>query len=123
MFANDADLDGLLATSDTGGSLRVSKVIHKAFIEINEEGSEAAASTGNQGTKESYSILMVVHFVSTEEIREKLFAILIAGIHIEKKSRPPKFKADHPFVYYIRDTETDTIIFSGRFEKIEKEME
>lgn len=48
-------------------------------------------------------------------------ASIFAGIRIEKKSSPPKFNANHPFVYYICDTETDTIIFSGRFEKVETE--
>jgi serpin B len=27
---------------------------------------------------------------------------------------PPVFHADHPFVYAIRDTETDAILFIGR---------
>lgn len=44
MFGNDANLNGLL---ESGDSLKVSKVLHKAFIEINEEGSEAAAGSGN----------------------------------------------------------------------------
>lgn len=46
IFTHNANLSGILATSDTGSALKVSKVIHKAIIEINEEGSEAASSTG-----------------------------------------------------------------------------
>lgn len=45
IFETEAELDGLL---ESGDSLKVSKVIHKAFIEIDEEGSEAAAGSGNR---------------------------------------------------------------------------
>lgn len=45
MFSNDADLSGLLDEKITK-NLVVSKVIHKAFIEVDENGSEASGSTG-----------------------------------------------------------------------------
>ncbi|KAJ8913537.1 hypothetical protein NQ315_017088 [Exocentrus adspersus] len=42
MFSPDADLSGIIETPDP---LHVSKIIQKAFIEVNEEGAEAAAAT------------------------------------------------------------------------------
>lgn len=44
IFTGAADFSGLLNSTER---LAVSKVIQKAFIEVNEEGSEAAAATGN----------------------------------------------------------------------------
>lgn len=44
MFSSAADLGGLLEVKEP---LVVSDAVHKAFIEINEEGSEASAATGN----------------------------------------------------------------------------
>jgi len=41
-FTSAADLGGLVKSSGA----KISKVIHKAFIEVNEEGAEAAALTG-----------------------------------------------------------------------------
>lgn len=45
MFSYGAEFNNLLEQSEP---LMVSKVVHKAFIEVNEEGAEAAAATGRE---------------------------------------------------------------------------
>ena len=64
--------------------LYISAVIHKAFVEVNEEGTEAAAATG----------------------------VVIGVTSIAPP--PPVFKADHPFVFFIRDNASQSILFLGR---------
>lgn len=44
MFTDSADLSGLLQSAEP---LKVSEVVHKAFIKVDEAGSEAGAATGN----------------------------------------------------------------------------
>ncbi|MCK4546671.1 MAG: serpin family protein [Candidatus Eisenbacteria sp.] len=73
-----ADFSGM----DGSRSLFMGSVLHKAFIEVNEEGSEASAST----------------------------AVVIKGL----SSRTLNFRADHPFLFLIRDNTTGTILFLGR---------
>ncbi|WP_367360248.1 serpin family protein [Syntrophus sp. (in: bacteria)] len=65
------------------GELWISQIKHRAFVEVNEEGTEAAAAT---------AVAMV-----TKAIRES-----------------PVFRADHPFLFLIRDNRTGTILFLGR---------
>ena len=68
--------------------LFVSKVIQKAFVEVKEEGTEAAAAT----------VSMVGLLTSVPTLY------------------PPKivtFKCDRPFMFFIRDHTTNMILFSG----------
>ncbi len=68
--------------------LYISQIIHKSFIEVAEYGTEAAAATA------------VVSVGST-------------AIHTIKK--PPKlFRADHPFIFVIRQKATGNVLFLGR---------
>jgi len=79
-FQGRADFSGI--TDDE--ELYVSNVVQKAFIEVDEEGTEASAAT--------------VAVVGTES----------AG------PVPPLFLADHPFIFYLRDKETGLLLFQGR---------
>lgn len=82
-FSDYADFSGI--TKDE--TLKISEVIHKAFVKCDEEGTEAAAATA-VGMMRCSALMMPV---------------------------PPKvFKADHPFVFFIRNTKTNTILFAGR---------
>jgi serpin B len=70
------------------GNLYVSKVVQKAFIEVNEEGAEAAAATG-----------------------------MVMMMRCSLVGPPPTvFKADHPFIYILAEKK-DTQLFTGRLSK------
>jgi serpin B len=88
VFTREADLSGIDGKKD----LEVSKVIHKAVVEVNEEGSEAAAAT---------AIVIRVH---------------TASVHPEPKVY--EFKADHPFIFFIRDNRNGLILFVGQINKL-----
>jgi len=75
-----ADFSGMTGTKD----LFISAVVHKAFVDVNEEGTEAAAATA-----------VVARMTAVAE-------------------PPPEFRADHPFLFLIRDTKTGAILFLGR---------
>jgi serpin B len=81
-FSDEADFSGMAERRD----IFFSNVIHKAYLDVDESGTEAAAATG---------IAMVV---SAARFRSKPFV----------------FRADHPFLFLIRDRRTGIILFIGR---------
>jgi len=78
-FGGKADFSGMTGEKD----LYISDVVHQSFVEVDEEGTEAAAATG-------------VVMRKTSVVRKK------------------QFKADHPFIFMIKDDQTGTILFLGR---------
>ncbi len=72
------------ALSSAPGGLFIDEGFHKAFVDVNEEGTEAAAATG---------VVMVPASIAPSK---------------------PVFRADHPFLFLIRDDATGAILFLGR---------
>src|SRR4029077_11367420 len=85
-----ADFSGIASreTMQRDGNLYVSAVIHKAYVEVNEEGTEAAAATA--GTA------------------------VLAAARPAPPTPPIIFRADHPFIFLIRDNRSGSIFFVGR---------
>lgn len=81
-FSDKADFSGI----DGTGNISLSDVFHKSFIDVNEEGTEAAAAT------------------------EVALTLSIA----QKGDTTPVFRADHPFIFLIQDKENGVILFAGR---------
>lgn len=80
-FSRGADFSGLV--SNSAERLRINGVIHKAYVDVDEVGTEAAAAT----------------------------AVVIGGTTL---IRPFFFRADRPFMFLIRDSQTGIILFVGR---------
>lgn len=82
-FGDEAEFGGI----STSAPLKITDVVHKAFVEVDEEGTEAAAATG-----------------------------VVIGMRGPAPQEPePKIvRADHPFVFLIRHRESGAILFWGR---------
>jgi len=81
-FTDQADFSGI----DPKRTLAISEVVHKAFVDVSEQGTEAAAATG----------------------------ITMRATSMRMPEQAVIFRADHPFVFLIRDTRTGTVLFIGR---------
>lgn len=75
---------GNMVTAKPEGPLAVTSVVHKAYCDVNEEGTEAAVASG-----------------------------VAVGVR-SAPADPKTFRADHPFLFAIRHDPTDTILFLGR---------
>jgi serpin B len=81
-FTDAADFSGMNSGKE---KLKIADVVHKAFVEVNEEGTEAAAATG----------------------------VVIKPLSINPNP-DPVFRADHPFFFVIRDNRSGSVLFMGR---------
>ncbi|KAB1220399.1 Serpin-ZX [Morella rubra] len=82
-FSSAGDLTEMV-DSPVGQNLYVSSIFHKSFIEVNEEGTEAAAASAA--------------------------VIAVRGIRFPEKI---DFVADHPFLFLLREDMTGTVLFIG----------
>ena len=83
-FGNQAEFDVFTDSSP----IAIDDIYHQAVIDVNEIGTEAAASTG------------------------------VVAVDISGSMHPPvAFKADHPFMFMIKDNKTDAILFLGQVNK------
>ncbi|XP_002983451.2 serpin-ZXA [Selaginella moellendorffii] len=79
-----ADFSGMVEGSP-GDDLFISDVFHKAFVEVNEEGTEAAAASAAVVTLRALNVQM----------------------------EPEDFVADHPFMFLVREDATGVVLFVG----------
>lgn len=96
-FSNDADFSGMAQLPYRKQewevkNLKISNIIHKAWLDVDEEGAEAAAAT----------------------------AVLMGDVIVSGRMGPPPpppiiFRADKPFLFVLRDRRTGLILFMGRY--------
>ena len=84
LFGSDAQLRGI---SDK--PLKVNDAIQKAFIEVDEAGSEASSTRPLSQTGKK--------------------------VPLRKGTRAIPFVVDHPFLFFVRDLQTGLLLFQGRF--------
>ena len=80
--ASRADFSGMTGRRD----LAISAVVHKAFVDVSEKGTEAAAATG----------------------------VMMKATAIVARPQFVTFRADHPFLFLIRDLKSGSVLFLGR---------
>ncbi|AKT42192.1 serpin family protein [Chondromyces crocatus] len=81
-FTEEADLSGISAAGD----LYIMDVVHKAFVNVGETGTEAAAAT----------------------------AVIVGNESAPDPSQMVQFHLDRPFLFFIRDLQTRAVLFVGR---------
>ena len=84
-------MDGQSCLDGDDPCLYIKDVIHRAFVSVDEEGTEAAAATA---------------------------VVMVVPKSAESSPEPIRVMADRPFILLIRDRTTDAILFVGRIEDI-----
>lgn len=87
--SHKADFSGMTSQD----RLYISDVVHKAFVDVNEEGTEAAAATA---------------------------VVMNRALAVVATPSPVIFRADHPFIFAIRQKGTGAILFLGRITRLEE---
>jgi serpin B len=82
-----ADLTGIGTGASPDDRLFIGNALHKAFVRTDEKGTEAVAATA---------------------------LTLMAGGGMPSREPPMEFKADHPFLFFLRDTQSGLVLFMGR---------
>jgi serpin B len=83
-YGSSADFSGI-ADPANGERLQITRVVQRAFVSVDENGTEAAAATG---------VVMTALSASQAPVAE--------------------FKADHPFLFFVYDASHGRILFAGR---------
>jgi serpin B len=82
-FSDDANFSRLFEDSL---ELQITRVIHQSFIEVDEEGTEAAAAT----------------------------IVEISETSANPNPKPKEINIDKPFAFFIRERHSNTILFAGK---------
>jgi serine protease inhibitor len=82
---DEADFSGMTDRPPSEAPFAISEIVHRAVIDVIEEGTEAAAATA--------------------------IAVRAAGMLVQQ---PEVFRVDHPFLFYVVDDTTGAVLFQGR---------
>ena len=84
-FENKADFSGMTGRPASDRGLKIGQIAHRAVVEVEEEGTEAAAATA----------IVMVPAAARPDV-------------------PEPFRVDRPFLFYLVDDKTGAILFQGR---------
>jgi serpin B len=87
-FTNEADFSGIAAPPSPDDRLHIDAVFHKAFVRVDEQGTEAAAATA--------------------------VTMMRAGGPPPQEEEPIVVRFDRPFLFVLRDVRTGAVLFLGR---------
>jgi serpin B len=85
-FSDAADFSGMTGRPISERGLKIDQIVHRAVVEVEEQGTEAAAAT----------------------------AIVMVPTAAMPPKEPEYFRVDRPFLFYLVDQKTGAILFQGR---------